>query len=147
MEMMLMAAAPESMIETCRRLCATRHNVLLQGPVGAIDAALAVIAPCLLRPVAWKKAESKFDPGVGAVASLILHEVGSLNKSEQIQLRDWLDNTNARPQIVSTTTHPLFRLVECGTFDATLYYRLNVVLLEVQLDSQLFQAEFLPGRE
>jgi hypothetical protein len=133
MEMMLMAAPPESMIETCRRLCAARHNVLLLGPVCATDAALAVIAPCLLQPVAWKKAESKFDPTAGGIASLILHEVGSLNKSEQIQLRDWLENAHARPQIVSTTTHPLFGMVERGMFDATLYYRLNVVLLEVEL--------------
>ncbi len=125
-----MSGPDESTIETCLRLCATRHNVLLQGPVGAIDAALAVIAPCLLRPVAWKKAESKFDP-TAAFASLILQEVGSLTQSEQIQLRDRLDNANVRPQIVSTTTLPLFRLVEQGMFDAALYYRLNIVLLDL----------------
>ena len=128
-----MSGPAEPTIETCRRLCATRHNVLLQGPVGAIDAALAVIAPCLLPPVAWRKAESKFDPTVGAIASLILQDVGSFTQSEQIQLRDWLDNANARPQIVSTTTHPLFQLVERGMFDAALYYRLNIVLLDLEL--------------
>ena len=131
MEMMLMSGP--ATIDTFLRLCAARHNVLLQGPVGAIDAALAVIAPCLLPPVAWKKAESKFDPTVGANASLILQDVGSLTQSEQIQLRDWLDNASARPQIVSTTTHPLFRLVERGMFDAALYYRLNIVLLDLKL--------------
>ena len=132
--MMLTSGPAEPTIEAYRRLCATRHNVLLQGPVSAIDAALAAIAPCLLPPVAWKKAESKFDPRVGAVASLILQEVGSLTPSEQIQLRDWLDHAKTRPQIVSTTTLPLFQLVERGIFDAALYYRLNIILVDVKLE-------------
>ena len=133
MEMMSMSGLPQPTIETCRRLCATRHNVLLQGPVGAIDAALAAIAPCLLPPVAWKKEGSKFDPTAGAIASLILQEVGCLTQAEQIHLLDWLDNTNGHPQIVSTTTRPLFGLVERGMFDAALYYRLNIVLLDLPL--------------
>jgi hypothetical protein len=136
MEMMSMPGPAEPTLETYRQLCATRHNVLLEGPMGAIDAALAIIAPCLLPPVAWKKAGSKFDPTLGAIGSLILENVGSLTPSEQIQLRDWLDDADARPQIVSTTTIPLFPLVECGMFDEGLYYRLNVVLVDLKLGLQ-----------
>jgi hypothetical protein len=132
MEMMLMSGPAEPTSEACQRLCATRHNVLLHGPAEAIDAALALIAPSLRSPLVWKKAESKFDPPVGTIASLILQDVGSLTQAEQIQLLGWLDNAKVRPQIVSTTTVPIFPLVERGVFDAALYYRLNIMLLDVK---------------
>jgi DNA-binding NtrC family response regulator len=61
---------------------------------------------------------------------LILSGVESLDAGQQAQLLQWLDQGKRRVQLASISSHPLFPLVEAGTFDASLYYRLNVVRIE-----------------
>jgi transcriptional regulator of acetoin/glycerol metabolism len=58
-----------------------------------------------------------------------------LNREEQSALFRWLDESNQRTQVVSTTAQPLFPLVGRGLFDEALYYRLNVVHLCVDSSS------------
>ena len=65
-----------------------------------------------------------------AHGTLILLGVESLDRGQQAQLLQWLDTGKSRVQIVSISGQPLFPLVEAGTFDASLYYRLNIVRIE-----------------
>jgi transcriptional regulator of acetoin/glycerol metabolism len=60
--------------------------------------------------------------------------VAALGRREQSALLGWIDDPNARRQVVSTTVDPLFPLVGRGVFDEALYYRLNVILLCVEWD-------------
>ena len=57
-----------------------------------------------------------------------------MSRQEQAELLRWLENSTDRKQVVSTTVQPLFPLVDRGLFDETLYYRLNVMLLSVDLE-------------
>ena len=41
-----------------------------------------------------------------------------------------------RVQIISTVSEPLFTLVEAGTFLADLYYRLNIVRMDLTPSSE-----------
>jgi transcriptional regulator of acetoin/glycerol metabolism len=51
----------------------------------------------------------------------------------QARLLEWLDAGDARRQVVSLSSDPLFARVERGLFSEDLYYRLNTVM--VQLDA------------
>ena len=65
--------------------------------------------------------------------TLVLLEVAGLDAKQQAQLLRWLDQFDGRGQVqvVSTTSQPLVSLVETGAFLANLYYRLNVVRMDL----------------
>jgi hypothetical protein len=107
-----------------------QHNVLLEGSEASTAAVLRVLAPHLRPPVIWVRSGGPFELPCGAVGALILQDVDGLSAEEQARLLTWIDATPGA-QIVSTTAAPLFTLVARGRFDAALYYRLNVVLLNV----------------
>jgi len=113
------------------RLCARRHNMLIEGPPDATRAVLRLLEPDIREPIVWKRPHAPFElPGVEARA-LILENVAALTAGDQAQLLAHLDGLGSLTQIVSTAEQPLFALVTRGLFDAALYYRLNVVLLRL----------------
>ena len=61
--------------------------------------------------------------------TFILRNVESLGGDDQRRLLEWLGAVPSPPRIISTSERPLFAHVVDGSFDATLYYRLNVILL------------------
>ena len=107
-----------------------QHNVLLEGSEASTAAVLRVLAPHLRSPVVWLRSGARFELPCGNVGALILEDVDRVSEEEQARLLTWIDATPGA-QIVSTTAARLFTLVACGRFDPALYYRLNVVLLNV----------------
>ena len=59
----------------------------------------------------------------------MLLEVAGLAPREQAKLLRWLFERNGSVQVASTCTERLYPIVEAGRFDASLYYRLNIVRL------------------
>jgi len=119
-----------------------QHNVLLEGPAASTDAVLRLLAPHLHAPVIWKPRGAPFEVPAGEVGALILQDVYDLSTQEQSRLLAWID-ANPDVQIVSTTACRLFALVAHRRFDAALYYRLNVILLNVDRRHDFgFHAEF-----
>jgi sigma54-dependent transcription regulator len=119
-----------------------QHNVLLEGPEASTDAVLRLLAPHLQGPVIWKARGATFEIPAGDVGALILQDVDGLSTQEQSRLLTWID-ASPDVQIVSTTAYRLFALVARGRFDAALYYRLNVILLNVDRRHDFgFHAEF-----
>lgn len=94
-------------------LRAHRPNVLLEGSIAATEAALVLLQPNI---------HSR---------TLILRDAAALSRSDQLQLLQWIDDAGSHTQVVSTTERSLFALVADGLFDASLYYRLNIVLVRV----------------
>jgi hypothetical protein len=109
-----------------RRATIAQHNILLEGPAASIESALRLLAPFLPEPVTWQRGSLLALP-VGNCGALVVENVAGLNGHDQARLRAWLEDTSCRTQVVSTVTYPLFPLVDCHVFDATLYYRLSVV--------------------
>jgi len=110
-----------------------RSNLLLAGSLSATDAMLAALKPHLRAPLRQyepKTGEPVPQPREG---TLVLLEVDRLDAKQQAQLVRWLDRfeERRRVQVVSTTAEPLFSLVEAGAFLASLYYRLNIVRMDV----------------
>jgi len=112
------------------------HNMLLEGPEASTGAVLRLLVPRLCEPVVWKRGGEPFARPTGEIGTLILEDASNLDRDGQAQLLQWLDDVNPRPRIVCTTARPLFGLVESGLFDVDLYYRLNVMLLHVDMRHQ-----------
>jgi hypothetical protein len=107
------------------------HNVLLEGPRDATEAAILLLMPYLSEPVLRRRPGEAFELGASPCRTLIVQDVGALHPDQQTRLREWLDRAPGRVQIVSTNRSALFSLVMRGLFDEGLYYRLNAMLLHV----------------
>lgn len=107
-----------------------RCNVLVEALPAVIGQILELLRPRLRSPI------EEYRPKVGvpvpqpAEGTLILLGIESLDADQQAQLLRWLDEGNGRVQVASISSEPLFPLVEAGTFDASLYYRLNIVRID-----------------
>jgi len=111
----------------------TRCNLLLVGSLSATNAMLVALKPHLRTPLRQCKPTTGASVPRPREGTLVLLEVARLDGKQQAQLLQWLDrfDERGRVQVVSTTSEPLFSLVEAGTFLANLYYRLNVVRIDL----------------
>jgi len=111
-----------------------RRNFLLAGPRSAVDAAVAEMTPHLLEPVRRFDPEKEQSFPQPTHGTLILLEAAALSREQQLQILGWLDQFANREhvQVISTTSRALFSLVERGEFLAALYYRLNVLRLDLE---------------
>jgi hypothetical protein len=107
------------------------HNVLLEGPVAATDAALRRLEPHIGEQPVWIGPHVPFDLPTSETRTLILRDADALSAGDQRRLLAWLGGRASRTLVISTAECSLFARVEDGRFDAALYYRLNVVLLRV----------------
>jgi hypothetical protein len=110
--------------------------MLLEGPEASTNSILRLLVPRLCEPVVWNLRCEPFSLPTGEIGTLILEDASSLDRDAQTQLLRWLDDVSPRPRIVCTTARPLFGLVVSGLFDVDLYYRLNVMLLHVDIRHQ-----------
>jgi hypothetical protein len=108
-----------------------RHNVLLEGRAVDTNRVLGLLQPHLRGPIRWCQPQLPLTLPSGEAGVMILKDVVALSDSDQARLLQWLDGNASQTQIVSTTDRPLFARVARGLFDATLYYRLNTMLLQV----------------
>ena len=96
-----------------------------------MDRVLADLWPQLRRPLVVWSAEIAL-PAPCESMTLLIRDVPRLSRPQQKKLLTWLDSAKPRTiQVVSTTALELFRLVEEGIFLDRLYYRLNVMRLDV----------------
>jgi hypothetical protein len=110
-----------------RRAATAQHSMLVEGPEASIQVALQLLTPYLREPVTWlQRGISQALPAEGSGA-LVMQNIAALDRQDQARLRMWLDDAAHRTRVVATSAYPLFPLVDCGLFDATLYYRLSVV--------------------
>jgi DNA-binding NtrC family response regulator len=66
-------------------------------------------------------------------ATLVVRSISALDHHQQHALFDWLDAPGDRVQVLSTTSEPLYPMVGRGVFLEGLYYRLNVMRLDVAM--------------
>ena len=106
-------------------------NVLLEGPEIAIGAVVQRLLPHLRKPVVSIQPRAAFSLPTMEIGTVILKEVATLTMQEQTLLLEWLNTASPRPQLISTSRQPLFPRVERRLFAEALYYRLNVIRMQV----------------
>lgn len=114
-----------------RIVTSSHQNLLIVGPTTATALVVAALEPHLRQPVC------RCDPRIDSIlpepdeGALVISAVDRLDEAQQRRMMQWLNGANAPVQVVCTTSEPLFVLVLAGGFLADLYYRLNVVLLDL----------------
>jgi sigma-54-interacting transcriptional regulator len=106
-------------------------NVLVEALPALVGPVLAELRPHLRAPIHEYSPDSGVPVPEPTEGTLILLEVASLVPRQQAKLLRWLNDRKGRVQVASTSSEPLFPLVERGTFDAALYYRLNIVRIAI----------------
>jgi hypothetical protein len=111
-------------------LRASRPSVLLIGAAHHTDRVVHVITAWGDDPIAsWP--EAAVAARSSSTVTLIVRDVASFDAQEQERLHRWLDERSGAARVIATSPVPLYGLVERGQFLESLYYRLNVVCLEV----------------
>ncbi len=102
-------------------------NILLVGDRMATDAALSYLQSAYQPPVMVRHCGGHplVLPPNESVNTLILHDVAALLPAEQQMLID------RRTQVVTTSPEALLPLVASGAFLSMLYYRLNVIYVDL----------------
>jgi hypothetical protein len=107
-------------------------SVILRGTDLATDRALAALMPTLFGPIyLWCRGMPLSLPSKRG-GTQILRDLARLDGNQQKKLVRWLDDTDGRVHIVSTTSVPLYPLFERGVFLENLYDRLNVIQVDVE---------------
>jgi hypothetical protein len=107
-------------------------NLLLSGMDDVVQNILETILSDLDTPIAsWYPGERLVLPPVPRAGTMILHDVGAMNREDQLRLLAWSELAAGKTRIVSTASTPLLPLVSAGTFNDTLYYRLNTIFVDV----------------
>lgn len=105
----------------------TRLNTVLIGPRPVTDRLVRSL-PQLARSVIRVLPHLALAlPPADQVATLVLMDVFRLDVTGQRDVREWLEHASARTRTISTSPIPLLPMVAAGSFDAALYYRLNML--------------------
>lgn len=113
-------------------LCRPPHpNALLIGLSETARAAISTILSDLPQPVAESDSSSISGALSSAARTIIIWNVDRLDAPQQRRLLEFIERSGAAVQIISVSTTELFDRVERGEFLDALYYRLNVIRIEV----------------
>jgi len=120
------------LLEECSLAQAARVNILL---VHAGNHLQAIVQSFVLDrgeplPI-WRAGDPLVLPSGPRPRMMILHDVGAMPLEDQRRLLVWLEGPGRSVQIISTSPVPLIDAVDAGTFLDSLYYRLNVVYVDV----------------
>jgi len=63
--------------------------------------------------------------------TVILREVSCLSLNDQHRLMAWLEGDCGRTRIIATDTRPVWPRLHTGAFLASLYYRLNIIYIDL----------------
>lgn len=107
---------------------ATRANTLMIGDHRAVMRLVTEGWLALERPVVWCDSAALKLPS-GAAGTFIIWRVDELAEGDQQRLVAWMDRLEPT-RVLARSSGALYPLVQQGAFAASLYYRLNTVLLE-----------------
>ena len=107
-------------------------NLLIGGSREATTSALDALGD-VFRPiiVSWAGGGALPMPSLSGARTLILRDADLLSPEDQQRLLVWLKQDSRSVQVVATATRPLLELVESANFDASLYYALNVIYINL----------------
>jgi Sigma-54 interaction domain len=103
-------------------------NALIIGNHLAVLRVLGIVWPSLKKSVRWVES-ARLSLPLESGGTLILEEGDRLGERDQTVLLDWLNGPGRSVRVLTTSSQPLFPLVEAGSFLESLYYRLNHVLI------------------
>ena len=115
-----------------RLAVSTGVNLLLVGSDEDVEELIGELRRDLDGPTnVWEPGRPLHLPDPTRAGTLILRNIGQMSIPDQQRVFDWLPVHGRRRRIISTTPGSLVPLIVGGAFHETLYYRLNVVCVEL----------------
>ena len=116
-----------------------RRNLLITGPSSRVDTLLAQLATERTTVICCGTDPLRLPTFGSGGRTLVLRDVDTLTADEQELLAGWLasdrtDADDADVHLITTASTSLLPLVDAGEFNATLYYRLNIVYIAIDAD-------------
>jgi hypothetical protein len=108
-----------------------RPNVLLHGERPITAACLVAMEPHCSAPIVRLQSPGSWSLSDISEGSVVFENAAACGLVEQRRMLEWLDNCGYRVQLITTTNRPLFDLVGRGRFLEKLFYRLNIVYLDL----------------
>jgi hypothetical protein len=110
----------------------TRVNLLVVGAENEVAALIGSMWPGLVTPIAVRYRDEPLRlSAVPPFGTFVIYDLETLTCEEQDALHLWLRTGHRRARIVSSASGSLFPMVESGVFNDGLYYRLNVVTIDL----------------
>jgi hypothetical protein len=118
-------------IEAARRMLRQgRARALVIGPDRATGAVIRALHADFRSPIL--NVRSGFaSPLSQNRGTLLIHDVSTLDKTDQDHLLQWLNLSPRGISVIAVASEPLFPLVQRGAFLPDLFYRLNLVVIDV----------------
>jgi len=112
---------------------AYRANLLLIGTEAAVTKLVCSLWATFDEPLMIRRSGDllRLPPSSEPVGTMIIHGLETLTDYEQRALKDWLVVRDGRTRVISTASTSLLPMVEAGVFNDSLYYRLNVVCIDL----------------
>ena len=110
---------------------APRPHALVIGANARVEALLARLYHHLRAPVSHWWPTAVAEPPQPTTGTLVIWGIDTLNRTQQLQLRAWLECCPGELQLISVADRHVFPLVEREEFLDDLYYRLNAVCAAV----------------
>jgi hypothetical protein len=111
----------------------TRVNLFVIGADDVVAELLTPLWPSLVTPIVvrFRGEPLRLPPASPPIGTILIYDVDTLTRREQLALNQWLTDGNGRARVVSSASASLFPMVEQGVFDDGLYYRLNVLTIDL----------------
>jgi hypothetical protein len=124
------AKSPASDLDLAR---VTGVNLLIVGAADEVATLLTSLWLCLVTPIVVRDRVEplRLPPTSPPVGTIVIYDVDTLTRQEQDALNQWLRVGNGRARVVSCASESLLPMVEAGAFNDGLYYRLNVVTIDL----------------
>lgn len=110
----------------------TRTNLFVVGDDVLVERLLTSLWLSLAPPIFVRQRGERLQlsPTSPPVGTVVLYDVDTLTRHEQRALHHWMAG-NGRTRVVSTASKSLQPMLQAGVFDEGLYYRLNVMTLDL----------------
>jgi hypothetical protein len=123
--------------ENWRALFRTGANMLIVGTRAALDAFVAAAVDDMSEPV-WILGPSQ-DVPTEPCGTVVLSDASKLDDMQQMGLVALLSGDVPRLQVISLSEHHLWRRDGTPSIHVDLYYRLNMICLEIELETVSLQ--------
>jgi hypothetical protein len=112
---------------------ASRANLLLVGTDRQVTRLLrlAVANPSHAAVVRCQNGRLPLPSARFGAETIVIRDVDALTCEDQWKLCEWLDSRSDRTQVISTASASLVPLVDSQLFNDALYYRLNVIYVDL----------------
>lgn len=111
----------------------TRVNLFVIGADDMVAPLVTSLWPYLATPVVVRRLGEplRLSPSWRLIGTVVVYDVDTLTREEQHALNDWVCGGKGHRRVVSTAAQSLLPMVEAGLFDDALYYRLNMVTIDL----------------